>query len=240
MPTTKHELLDWLMDVPEDAEIGTDGEGSALLAILGTNVHLLEIGHIPNAEELYAEAINQAILERLRRIDAAGGETETGRNDSDISRLHIRHAEPVLYRLQYGVYIQEYRTGGKLYQRVHRRTPQSADSRLPVIRPANILQRILWSVLPVDAPLIRTINLLSPKSKNYGTLATASKTSCREASANPTQLRSLSRRDGQTTWCSRPDPLYEYFQVRTRQKRTAARHPARLCPPHRNSCRTNH
>ena len=78
MPTTKHELLDWLMDVPEDAEIGTDGDGLALLAILGTNVHLLEIGHIPNADELYAEAINQAMLERLRRIDAAGGETETG------------------------------------------------------------------------------------------------------------------------------------------------------------------
>src|ERR1044072_8497460 len=78
MPTTKHELLDWLMDVPEDAEIGTDGAGLALLAILGTNVHLLEVGHIPNADELYAEAINQAILERLRRIDAAGGEKETG------------------------------------------------------------------------------------------------------------------------------------------------------------------
>jgi hypothetical protein len=78
MPTTKHELLDWLMDVPEDAEIGTDGAGLALLAILGTNVHLLEIGHIPNADELYAEAINQAMLERLRRIDAAGGETESG------------------------------------------------------------------------------------------------------------------------------------------------------------------
>ena len=78
MPTTKHELLDWLMDVPEDAEIGTDGEGLALLAILGTNVRLLEVGHIPNADELYAEAINQAILERLRRIDAAGGDTETG------------------------------------------------------------------------------------------------------------------------------------------------------------------
>ena len=57
MPTTKHELLDWLMDVPEDAEIGTDGAGLALLAILGTNVHLLDIGHIPNADELYAEAI---------------------------------------------------------------------------------------------------------------------------------------------------------------------------------------
>ena len=27
MPTTKHELLDWLMDVPEDAEKGTDGAG---------------------------------------------------------------------------------------------------------------------------------------------------------------------------------------------------------------------
>src|SRR5574338_356866 len=78
MPTTKHELLDWLMDIPEDAEIGTDGAGDALLAILGTNVRLLEIGHIPNADQLYAEAINQALLERLRRIDAAGGETETG------------------------------------------------------------------------------------------------------------------------------------------------------------------
>jgi hypothetical protein len=77
MPTTKHELLDWLMDVPEDAEIGTDGTGLALLA-LGTNVHLLEVGHIPNADELYAEAINQAIMERLRRIHAAGGETESG------------------------------------------------------------------------------------------------------------------------------------------------------------------
>src|SRR5918998_849195 len=78
MPTTKHELLDWLMDVPEDAEIGTDSAGLALLAILGTNVHLLEVGHIPNADELYAEAVNQAMLERLRRIDAAGGETEAG------------------------------------------------------------------------------------------------------------------------------------------------------------------
>ncbi len=66
------------MDVPEDAEIGTDGPGLALLAILDTNVHLLEVGHIPNADELYAEAINQAMLERLRRIDAASGETETG------------------------------------------------------------------------------------------------------------------------------------------------------------------
>ena len=66
------------MDVPEDADIGTDGEGFALLAILGTNVHWLEVGNIPNAEELYSEAINQLILERLRRIDAAGGETETG------------------------------------------------------------------------------------------------------------------------------------------------------------------
>ena len=78
MPTTKHELLDWLMDVPEDAEIGTDGAGLALLAILDTNVHLLEVGHLPNADELYAEAINQAMLERLRRIDAAGGETAAG------------------------------------------------------------------------------------------------------------------------------------------------------------------
>ena len=78
MPTTKHELLDWLIDVPEDAEIGTDGAGLALLAIRGTNVHLLEVGHIPNADELYTEAINQAMLERLRRIHAAGGETDTG------------------------------------------------------------------------------------------------------------------------------------------------------------------
>ena len=78
MPTTKHELLDWLMDVPEDADIGTDGPGLALLAILGTNVHLLEVGHIPNAEELYSEAIKLLILERLRRINAEGGETETG------------------------------------------------------------------------------------------------------------------------------------------------------------------
>jgi hypothetical protein len=78
MPTTKHELLDWLMDVPDDAEIGTDEEGLTLLAILGTNVHLLEVGRIPYAKELYAEAINQAMIERLRRIHAAGGETETG------------------------------------------------------------------------------------------------------------------------------------------------------------------
>src|SRR5215813_4571636 len=78
MPTTKHELLDWLMDVPEDAEIGADGAGLALLAIRGNNVHLLEVGRIPNADELYAVAINQAMMERLRRIDAAGGETETG------------------------------------------------------------------------------------------------------------------------------------------------------------------
>jgi hypothetical protein len=134
MPTTKHELLDWLMDVPEDAEIGTDGAGLALLAILGTNVHLLEVGHLPNADELYAEAINQAMLERLRRIDAAGGETETAiiivtfqGYISGIPRLFSTD-------FKYGVYIQEQRTGGKLYHRVRRRAIQSADPRLPVIR----------------------------------------------------------------------------------------------------------
>jgi len=78
MPTTKTQLLDWLMDVPDDAEIGTDEEGVTLLAICGTNVHLLEVSHPPYAKKLYADAINQALMERLRRIDAAGGDTAEG------------------------------------------------------------------------------------------------------------------------------------------------------------------
>jgi hypothetical protein len=48
----------------------------------------------------------------------------------------------------------------------------------------------------VDAPVVRTNQPVSPKSKNFGTLATPSKTSCKKASANPTQLRNVSRRDG--------------------------------------------
>src|SRR5215203_3448417 len=132
MPTTKHELLDWLMDVPEDAEIGTDGEGLALLAILGTNVHLLEVGRIPNANEIYAEAINQAVMERLRRIDAAGGETETG--VIIVTLLGYISGIPSLFSTDfYGVHIQEYRTGGDLYHRVCRRATQSANSGLPVM-----------------------------------------------------------------------------------------------------------
>ena len=95
--------------MPEDAEIGTDGDGLALLAILGPNIQLLEVGRIPNADELYAEAINQAMRERLRRIDAAGGDR---RNNSYISRLYIGHSQSLLYRRQYRVYIQEQRTGG--------------------------------------------------------------------------------------------------------------------------------
>src|ERR1044072_2045338 len=75
---------------------------------------------------------------------------------------------------------------------------------------------------------------------NRGTLATPSETSCKEAPANPPELRNVSRRIGPTTRCSRSDPLYEYFQVRTRQERTAAHYPARLRPPRRNSRRTNH
>ena len=78
MPTNKHELMDWLMDVSDDAEIGTDEDGLALLAIRGTNVHLLQLDHIPYAKELYAEAINQAMMERLRQIHATRGETEAG------------------------------------------------------------------------------------------------------------------------------------------------------------------
>jgi len=38
MATTKHELLDWLLDVPDDAQIGTDEEGLTLLAILGVTL----------------------------------------------------------------------------------------------------------------------------------------------------------------------------------------------------------
>src|SRR5689334_18690806 len=88
-----------------------------------------------------------------------------------------------------------------------------------------------YLAVPVDSPVIRTNQTLSPKSKNHGPLATPSETTCKEAPANPAQLRSVSRRVGPTTWCSRSDPLYEYFQVRTRQERTTARHPARLCSP---------
>ena len=107
MPTTKHELLDWLMDVPDDAQIGTDEEGLTLLAILGTDVHLLEVGHLPYAKELYAEAINQAMMERLRRIHAAGGETETGVIIVTFQGYISGIPSSVLYRLQYCVYIQE-------------------------------------------------------------------------------------------------------------------------------------
>jgi hypothetical protein len=78
MPTNKHELMDWLMDVSDDAEIGTDEDGLALLAIRGTKVQLLQVGNIPYAKDLYAEAINQAMMERLRQIHATGGETEAG------------------------------------------------------------------------------------------------------------------------------------------------------------------
>src|SRR5689334_6751887 len=78
MPTTKNEHRDWSLDVQEDAIIVTVGPGLALLQILGTNVHLLEVGHTPNADELYVEAINQAMMERLRLINEAGGQTETG------------------------------------------------------------------------------------------------------------------------------------------------------------------
>ena len=49
-----------------------------MLAICGNNAHLLEVGHLPHVAELYAEAINQCLIERLRRIDAAGGDTQEG------------------------------------------------------------------------------------------------------------------------------------------------------------------
>ena len=78
MPTTRDQLIDWIMNVPDDAEIGTDEEGVTLLAIRGTNVHWLAVGRIPYAKELYSEAINQAMMERLRRINDAGGDTAEG------------------------------------------------------------------------------------------------------------------------------------------------------------------
>src|ERR1044071_7623088 len=90
-------------------------------------------------------------------------------NNSDISRLHIRYSQAVLHRLQYGVYIQEQRTGGKLYHRVRRRAIQSADPRLPVIRRSTSFTKV----------------------KYYGTLATPSEISCQEAPANPAHSKSV-------------------------------------------------
>ena len=78
MPVNREAMIDWIMNVPDDAEIGTDDEGVTLLAIRGTNVHWLAVGRIPYAKELYSEAINQAMLERLRRIHAEGGTTDEG------------------------------------------------------------------------------------------------------------------------------------------------------------------
>jgi hypothetical protein len=90
-------------------------------------------------------------------------------------------------------------------------------------------------MLRVDASIIRVDQLSYRNPNNHGTLATPSETSCKEAFASPPELRNVSRRDGSTTRCSRSDPLYEHFQVRTRQELTAARYPARLRPPRQNS-----
>lgn len=55
MPVNREAMIDWIMNVPDDAEIGTDEEGVTLLAIRGTNVHWLAVGRLPYAKELYCE-----------------------------------------------------------------------------------------------------------------------------------------------------------------------------------------
>ena len=129
MPTTKHELLDWLMDVPDDAEIGTDGAGLALLTIVGTNVH---------ADELYAEAINQAMMERLRRIDAAGEETETG--VIIVTFLGYISGVPSLFSTDFNTaFIFKNTEQAEAFITEFADEPQSADPRLPIILPADNL-----------------------------------------------------------------------------------------------------
>jgi hypothetical protein len=78
MPVNREAMIDWIMNVPDDAEIGTDDEGVTLLAIRGRDVQWLAVGRLPYAKELYCEAINQAMMERLRRIHAEGGDTDEG------------------------------------------------------------------------------------------------------------------------------------------------------------------
>jgi hypothetical protein len=49
-------MIDWIMNVPDDGEIGTDEEVVTLLAIRGRDVHWLAVGRLQYAKELYAEA----------------------------------------------------------------------------------------------------------------------------------------------------------------------------------------
>jgi hypothetical protein len=72
----------WLADAPDDAEIGvaigTLGQ-LALIAIVGSDVRLFAIGDVPYpAEKANTEASREAMIERLRQINAERGETDTG------------------------------------------------------------------------------------------------------------------------------------------------------------------
>jgi hypothetical protein len=81
MPTNKHDLLTWLMDVSDDAEIGIE-EGNfgqlALIAVHGDDVSLLEVGDVPYpTEKADTEASREKMLERLQEIDAEAEDKET-------------------------------------------------------------------------------------------------------------------------------------------------------------------
>lgn len=79
MTTTRTDLVTWLEDVPDDAEIGTDQEEVTLLAISATKVSMFDVAHLPHAREIYAHAIKLCLIERLHRIRAAGGcDTQEG------------------------------------------------------------------------------------------------------------------------------------------------------------------
>jgi hypothetical protein len=77
--------IDWLNDVPEDAEIGIDlgqfGQRDLVAFLEGGETDLwimaLDAFTLP-AEKVNAEASRATIMDRLREIHAEGGETEHG------------------------------------------------------------------------------------------------------------------------------------------------------------------
>jgi hypothetical protein len=73
MSTDKEELIDWLADVSDDAEIGIEIGGFGQLALLAKvpgDVRLIEIGDIPyEAEKPMLDESFERMMDRLRQTD---------------------------------------------------------------------------------------------------------------------------------------------------------------------------
>ena len=133
----KDVVIDWLKDVPEDAEISIDvgqfGQRDLVAFLEGgeTDMWILALdAFTPPAHKSLLDQRHEAMLNRLQQIHAEGGETEHGVTIVTLKGVLSGEPKSILNEFRGCFHLQRQDTSRKFCRGLFRRAGTRSDSRL--------------------------------------------------------------------------------------------------------------